>query len=287
MDTWIRRHKRTWRWLLTAGVALAAGGLARAGAPVLKPGARLAFVGDSITAQKLYTTYIEAYLLACRPELKVSVMQLGWGGEVAPGFLARMDDDLLPWRPDAVTVCYGMNDGRYRRYSEETGATYRQAMEGIVSGIKAAGAAAVVGGPGVVDTRYFQQGNMADAAAIARMLRDANEYNDTLGKLSELAQQVAAGNGMPFADVHGVMAAAMPKAKAAYGDEYAIAPGGVHPPNNGHLLMAYAFLKALGVEGPIGTITAQWGGKAVATSGHTVRAFKPLCHQLAIRPLQQ
>ena len=34
-------------------------------------------------------------------------------------------------------------------------------------------------------------------------------------------------------------------------------PDGVHPRLNGHLVMAYAFLKALGCDGNIGTITVQ------------------------------
>jgi len=57
---------------------------------VLKKGDRLAIIGDSITEQKMYSRYMEAYLTACVPELEVTVRQYGWGGETAPGFLARM-----------------------------------------------------------------------------------------------------------------------------------------------------------------------------------------------------
>ena len=48
----------------------------------------------------------------------------------------------------------------------------------------------------------------------------------------------------------------MTKAKAKYGKQYALAgeADGVHPDENGHLVMAYAFLKALGCDGDIGTI---------------------------------
>src|SRR5260370_38055337 len=82
-------------------------------ASVLKKGQRVAVVGDSITEQKLYSRFIETYLTACLPELELHVIQLGWGGETAPGFASRMNNDLLPWRPDVVTTCYGMNDGGY------------------------------------------------------------------------------------------------------------------------------------------------------------------------------
>jgi len=55
------------------------------------------------------------------------------------------------------------------------------------------------------------------------------------------------------------------KARAKYGDDYRISGDGVHPQASGHLLMAYAFLKALGCDGAIGTITVDFAAKT-ATS---------------------
>jgi hypothetical protein len=68
---------------------------------------------------------------------------------------------------------------------------------------------------------------------------------------------------------------AMTKAKAKYGREYHLAGGdGVHPDRNGHLVMAYAFLKALGCDGNIGTLTIDLAGKkAEASEGHAVLSF--------------
>ena len=74
-----------------------------------------------------------------------------------------------------------------------------------------------------------------------------------------------------FANVHNAMFDAMPKAKAALGDDYPVCGGdGFHPGPNGQLLMAYAFLKALGVDGEIGTITVDAKGMTTATDGHKV-----------------
>jgi len=69
------------------------------------------------------------------------------------------------------------------------------------------------------------------------------------------------------------MAAVMAKAKAKFGPQYALAgkEDGVHPDENGHLVMAYAFLKALGCAGQIGTITYdQRTSEAHTTEGHRV-----------------
>lgn len=80
---------------------------------LLKRGDRLALCGDSITEQKMYSRAIETYLTVCAPELDISVRQYGWSGEQAPGFLARMTNDCLRFKPTVATTCYGMNDHGY------------------------------------------------------------------------------------------------------------------------------------------------------------------------------
>ena len=93
---------------IVAAVAVLGIGAACAAGPALKPGVRVAIAGDSLTEQKLYTKYIETYLLVCRPDLQTHVLQYGWGGDRAPVFQTRMDYDLLPWKPDVTTTCYGL-----------------------------------------------------------------------------------------------------------------------------------------------------------------------------------
>jgi len=232
---------------------------------VLKKGSRVAIVGDSITEQKLYSKFIELYLTACLPELELHCIQLGWGGETAPGFAARMNNDLLPWKPDVVTTCYGMNDGSYRAYDESIGKRYFLAMADIVARLKKSGATVVVGGPGVVDSKYFQGGG-----------EKPKVYNDNLRQLSEQAKKVADTEGFPHADVFGAMMTAMEKSKPVLGDTYDVGgKDGVHPGPNGHLVMAYAFLRALGIDGNIGTITVDYKGAASATEGHKVLGSEP------------
>ncbi|NDD90801.1 hypothetical protein EBZ37_01770, partial [bacterium] len=77
----------------------------------VKPGSRVAIVGDSITEQKLYSKFMECYLLASSGVPDVKVMQFGWGGERAGGFANRAANDLSVFRPTLATLCYGMNDG--------------------------------------------------------------------------------------------------------------------------------------------------------------------------------
>ncbi|MDR3377251.1 MAG: hypothetical protein P4M10_01085, partial [Verrucomicrobiae bacterium] len=83
----------------------------RAPAPgplILKPGDRLAIIGDSITEQRIYSRIMETYLTVCVPELKITTRQFGWSGETAEGFLHRMTNDCLRFHPTVATTCYGM-----------------------------------------------------------------------------------------------------------------------------------------------------------------------------------
>jgi lysophospholipase L1-like esterase len=224
----------------------------------LKKGDRVAIVGDSITEQKLYSRLMEDYLVACTPQLDLWVIQLGWGGETAGGFLARMDNDLLTFKPTVATTCYGMNDGGYRAYAPATGDNYRKNTQGIIDKAKAAGVRMVVGSPGAVDTTYFKN-------------CPVDVYNNTLGQLGAISRELAVSNGQGYANVHDAMMSAMIPAKAALGAEYPVCgKDGFHPMINGHVVMAYALLKALGVDGQIATITVDMAGPATASDGHKV-----------------
>ena len=46
-------------------------------------GDNVVFLGDSITEQKLYTTYIEAYTLTRFPSQEFVFRNVGWGGDTA------------------------------------------------------------------------------------------------------------------------------------------------------------------------------------------------------------
>jgi lysophospholipase L1-like esterase len=242
--------------ILVAGVVILSGlAVPAAEKPVLAKGDRLAIAGDSITEQKMYSRYIEDYVTMCTPDLDIGCIQLGWGGERAPGFLARMNQDLMPFKPTVVTTCYGMNDGSYRAYDDGIGKTYADAMRQIVERLKKAGATVVIGSPGAVDTNAWKG--------------PADVYNENLGRLTEIDRQLAAAEGMPFADLHDPMMEIMKKAKAAYGPAFHVCGGdGIHPAADGQLIMAWAFLKVLVPGGDLGTLTVDMAGQAAATDGH-------------------
>lgn len=237
----------------------------------LQPKARVAIVGDSITEQKLYSKYVESWLLACSGVPDLRVMQFGWGGETAGGFANRADNDLAVFDPDIVTLCYGMNDGGYQPWRSEIGTAYEANMRRILDRLSALGVkSVVVGSPGAVDTNFFRPGQtMADKPAHVA-------YNDNLAHLRDIDRSLATEKGQRFADVHAAMVDAMAKANGALGPKYDVCGGdGFHPGPNGQLLMAYAFLKGLGVDGSIGEITVDLAANAAkGTPGQKVAGVK-------------
>jgi hypothetical protein len=94
--------------------------------------------------------------------------------------------------------------------------------------------------------------------------------------LRDIDRQLAQDTGKAFADVHQAMVDTMAKAKAAFGDTYDVCgTDGVHPGANGQLIMAYAFLKALGCKGDLAEITVDMAGQGKASEGHKILSSAP------------
>src|SRR5438552_4178076 len=182
----------------------------------LKKGDMLAICGDSITEQKMYSRIMEDYLTVCAPELEVSVRQYGWGGERTQGFLARMTNDCLRFKPTIATTCYGMNDHEYRAYEERIGQTYRENSVAIVEAFKANGVRVIQGSPGCV-------GKVPGWSKATNNTLD--NLNLNLCTLRNIDIEIAEKEKVGFADVFWPMLTAGITAQKMYGTNYAIAGG--------------------------------------------------------------
>ena len=244
--------------LLSAVLVLAAACFAESAR--LKDGDRIAVIGDSITEQKLYSVYLEFYLRACSGVRDLSVIQFGHGGEHASGYAAHRMNDTCSWfRPTVATVCYGMNDGQYRKVNDRSSANYRNGLRKIASWMNQNHIRLLISSPGAVDTATF------------RRLRP-DDYNQTLAVLGGIAKETAAEFHAEFADLHSLLLDVMRKAKAKYGESYHVCGAdGIHPARNGHLVMAYSMLKGLGMDGKIAEIKMDYPtGKTQGSTGHQV-----------------
>jgi len=234
---------------------------------LLKKGDRLAICGDSITEQKKYSRLMEDYLTACQPQLQIAVRQLGWGGERASDFLTRMTNDCLRFKPTIATTSYGMNDHGYQPYQDSIGAAYRSNMQAVVKAFKAHGVRVVVGSPGTIaKIPWWEAGKYK-----------IDDLNDNLGQLRNIDVELARQEKVGFADVYTPMLRGGEAARQQYGEKYELnGNDGIHPEWAGHAVMAYAYLKALGVSGEIATFNLDWPANKLAVSaGHKLLSARP------------
>lgn len=216
-------------------------------------GDRIVFLGDSITQQQLYTNYVESYLAMRFPALKLSFWNAGWGGDTAPGGAQRLQRDVLALKPTLVTICYGMNDGRYTASTPEIVGAYEAGLREVVTRLQAAGCRVVVLTPGVVDY---------DRNPTHR----ANDYNRGLRVLADAALRVAAEAGAVGYDLHALMLDVQSRAKAA-DPAFTMIPDAVHPDPAGQLVMAYALLDALGVPSRTVSIDVDAEARSASCTG--------------------
>ena len=213
------------------------------------------FLGDSITQQKMYTTLIEAYVLSRYPTWHSTFRNLGWNGDRAG--VGRVDRDVLPLHPAAITIDFGMNDAR----AGEVG--YAQFVTNslkLVQQLKANGLRVALLTPSP-EERY-DSGQPAGSA-----------YNPMLWKYSQALQHIAAQENILFVDQYTPFVQAVEAGRKAgiLSDTNSAArliPDGVHPNWAGHLVMATAILKGLGATALVSRAELDAkAGKVLAADG--------------------
>jgi lysophospholipase L1-like esterase len=214
---------------------------------ILKKGDRYAICGDSITEQKMYSRILEAYLTAARPDLEIECRQYGWSGETAGGFYGRMKNDVLRFNPTIASTCYGMNDFHYVPFTDAVGAEYRKNQTQVVQLFKNAGARVVLGSSGTIHS-------------VPPWVKSARGTWETLNlallQLRNIDIEIAEAEQVTFADVYWPMLLQGREARAKYGEGFKLEGNdGVHPGWAGHVMMASAYLKALGLDGDLGMLT--------------------------------
>src|SRR4051812_43728022 len=113
----------------------------------LRDSETIAFYGDSITQQHLYSAYIETFLLTRLPAKDLRFVNLGWGGDTAPGGAGRFARDVAPMAPTLVLVAFGMNDGRYSPPDDTVRAVYMDGQRRLADAIACIGAREVALSP--------------------------------------------------------------------------------------------------------------------------------------------
>jgi lysophospholipase L1-like esterase len=242
-------------------LTLAAGGHAQdSPAPfALHDGDRVVFYGDSITDQRLYTTFIENYVVTRFPRLKVSFVHSGWGGDTVRGggggpIDVRLQRDVFAYKPTVMTVMLGMNDGGYHAFDQKTFDAYAQGYDHIVDSVRGTL-------PGIRMT-LIEPSPYDD---VTQKPGFDGGYNGVLMRYGEFVKGLAAQDRLGFADLNTPVVAVLEKANVTDpATAQKIIPGRVHPSPAGHLIMAEAVLKSWNAPSVVTDVRIDAADKRVA-----------------------
>jgi lysophospholipase L1-like esterase len=244
-------------------LALGSRSYAQANFP-LRDGDRVVFYGDSITDQRLYTTFIESYVLTRFPRLHVRFIHSGWGGDRVGGggggpIDVRLRRDVIAYKPTVMTIMLGMNDGRYRPFDQELYNTYTSGYENIIKTVKGAL-------PGiritVIEPSPFDE--------VTRPTEIAGGYNNVLIRYGQFVRELAQRENLTVADLNSPLVAVLEKAKTVDAAvSKSIIPDRVHPGPAGHLIMAEALLKAWNAPAQVSSVEIDAVGKRVVRAENT------------------
>ena len=231
--------------LKKAFVALATVGTLSAHAQVapFKKGDRVVFVGNSITDGGHYHSYIWLYYMTRFPNQRIDVLNAGIGGDVAANILNRFDGDVTTKRPTVIALTFGMNDTKYFEYLKP-GADEMAAK--------------------AVQTSFenYQQieKKLKALPAVRKILMSSSPYDETtkgkgnyypgkskaMLRVAEFQEAAARKNNWEFLDFNRPMTAINEEFQKK-DTTFTICGGDrIHPGQDGHMVMAYIFLKNQG-----------------------------------------
>ena len=209
-------------------------------------GRKLVMIGDSITdtgrAQPVaeglfdplgrgYVTQVDALLGAACPQLGIRVVNVGCSGNTVRDLKARWERDVLALKPDWLSICIGINDvwrqfdlprmrethvglAEYERTCDALLRQTRPQLEGLV-----------------LLTPYFIEPNRRDP-----MRRRMEAYGAVVKKLARKHDAVLVDLQAAFDRV------------LRHQHPMALAWDRIHPNQTGHMVIARAFLSALGFK---------------------------------------
>jgi lysophospholipase L1-like esterase len=213
----------------------------------LSNGDRVVFYGDSITDQRLYDAYVEAFVVTRFPKLNVTFVHSGWNGDRVSGggggpIDTRLDRDVISHQPTVVTIDLGMNDGEYHPFDQATFDKFAAGYEHIVDRLKQKLHS--------VRITAIQPSPYDD---VTRPPLFDGGYNATLQLYGQFIGELAGRRKLLTADMNAPVVQVLRLANQK-NPEIAkqMIPDRVHPAQGTHLIMAAALLKA-------------WNGPALVT----------------------
>lgn len=212
----------------------------------LEKGSKLVMIGDSVTdCERMYdavpagwgsfgngyVNLINACLTGLAPEYQIAVCNKGVSGNTVLDLKRRWQQDVLDMKPDYVSIMIGINDV-WRHYDavmqpiekvdEET---FESVYEELIQKTKP-----------LVKQMYLIG---------AFMIIETKEYpmRQSVERYATITKKLAQKYGIPYIDVQEKMDRFM-----EYLPAYMLSNDHVHPNTQGHMIIAKAFLDAIGFD---------------------------------------
>ena len=249
-DIFAKNHFMSMRRIISAFIGFAFLGLVSAMSQTVAPfedDDRAVFLGNSITDGGHYHSYIWLYYMTRFPYMNLEIFNAGIGGNTAGDMYERLDGDVFSKRPTVLMVTFGMNDTGYMEYNGDDAAgfgerKYRECkrnfekIEKRLLGLKDVRIVMVGGSP--YDETSRIEGNTP--------FRGKNAVMD---RVVAFQKEAAERNGWEFMDFSKPLAE-IAEREQAKDSSFTLTMGDrIHPDNDGHMVMAYLFLKAQGFAG--------------------------------------
>jgi lysophospholipase L1-like esterase len=242
--------------------------------PALTPKANDLWVmaGDSITAQRLHSNYIEAFYRTRYPDLNLQFRNSGIGGNRTGNILQRFDYDVAAWKPTTVSIELGMNDVN----AGDDPAGYVKGMRELLGRIRD-----IKAQPVFISSSPVNDGSLPGNWKSDRCRR-LDLYTNALKKLADEEAVVMVDQYHPLLELWGKN---MPPVDAAVATQPATLPGGkaaprkgstgrielhgdaVHTGPVGQYTMAATILSALNVDREVSSAVLKADGTVVDAKG--------------------
>ncbi len=221
---------------------------------------RVLLLGNSITQNGLYVSYLEYYLRSAYPDATFDLISIGLSSETVscltepghpyprPCLRERLGRALEKVQPELVIACYGMNDGIYHPFATERMQAYQQGIRDLRAAVESAGANLVLITPPPFDPQPIRDKLVGRDAPLFGYATPYEGYDEVLDAFAQWLLTLR-DSSLRVIDLHGPMNAYVAD-KRANDPAFTLSGDGVHPAPEGHELMARTILAGLGVPLP-------------------------------------
>ncbi|MEO6151323.1 MAG: SGNH/GDSL hydrolase family protein, partial [Mucilaginibacter sp.] len=233
-----------------------------------RSGDRVAFLGNSITDGGHYHSYIWLYYMTHLPNQRLTILNTGIGGDDVVQMGNRLEEDVLPKKPNVIAFVWGMNDTGYSEWykpdAKEVGerklarsfASYNVTADKLA---KLGGIRKILMAGSPYDENVKIKGNLYPGKA------------EAFAKVIDFQEKSAKQRGWELVDFYHPMREINKKWQLT-DSLFSLTPTDrIHPDNDGHMVMAYLFLKAQGFANkPVADVVINFPKRRVEISTNAV-----------------